>query len=133
MREMALPEDEMKIFDETLETRLEDTNQQLKKWITAQVETSSRPQYEKSEGISKGKLAIEKKMSDNPLTNVYERMQKNQSSSRVRIAKQVRYKKTTLITKIYAKLGKKRSTSRTKEVLEVEEQIIADRFGDVPE
>jgi hypothetical protein len=33
MREMVLPEDEIKIFDETLETRLEDTNQQLKKWM----------------------------------------------------------------------------------------------------
>jgi hypothetical protein len=59
-------------------------------------------------------------------------MQKNRSSSRARVAKQVRYKKTTLITKMYAKLGKKRSTSRIKEVLEVEEQIIEDRYGDVP-
>ena len=56
----------------------------------------------------------------------------NRSSSRARIEKQVRYKKTTLITKLYTKLGKKRSTSRTKEVLEVEEQTIEDRFGDVP-
>jgi hypothetical protein len=31
MREMVLPEDELKIFDETLETRLEDIDQQLKK------------------------------------------------------------------------------------------------------
>ena len=33
MREMVLPEDKLKIFDETLNSRLEDTNQQLKKWI----------------------------------------------------------------------------------------------------
>jgi hypothetical protein len=33
MKEMVLPEDEIEIFNETLETRLEDTNQQLKKWI----------------------------------------------------------------------------------------------------
>jgi hypothetical protein len=33
MREMVLPEDETKIFDETLEEKLEDTNQQLKKWL----------------------------------------------------------------------------------------------------
>jgi hypothetical protein len=33
MREMVLPEDELKILDENLETRLEDTNQQLKKWM----------------------------------------------------------------------------------------------------
>ena len=30
---MVLPEDETKIFDETLEEKLEDTNQQLKKWL----------------------------------------------------------------------------------------------------
>jgi hypothetical protein len=30
---VLLPEDETKIFDETLEIRLEDTNQQLKKWM----------------------------------------------------------------------------------------------------
>jgi hypothetical protein len=34
MREIVLPEDETKIFNETLVARLEDTNQQLKKWIT---------------------------------------------------------------------------------------------------
>jgi hypothetical protein len=34
MKAMVLPEDETKIFNETLVTRLEDTNQQLKKWIT---------------------------------------------------------------------------------------------------
>jgi hypothetical protein len=33
MREMVLPEDEIKIFVKELETRLENTNQQLKKWI----------------------------------------------------------------------------------------------------
>jgi ABC-type uncharacterized transport system ATPase subunit len=33
MREMVLLEDEMKIFDETLKEKLEDTNQQLKKWL----------------------------------------------------------------------------------------------------
>jgi hypothetical protein len=34
MKEMVLPEDETKIFNETLGTSLEDTNQQIKKWIT---------------------------------------------------------------------------------------------------
>ena len=33
LRERILPEDELKIFDETLEIRLEATNQQLKKWL----------------------------------------------------------------------------------------------------
>ncbi|MGK3755954.1 MAG: hypothetical protein ACI8RD_008264, partial [Bacillariaceae sp.] len=156
MREMVLPEDETKIFDETLETRLEDTNQQLKKWMLRwkpvvdhsmkrvkelaqenskpiwQHFTANKPAKTKvSRKTSQRKLALPKKMSDNPLTNVYERMQKNRSSSRARMEKQVRYKKTTMITKIYAKLGKKRSTSRIKEVLEVEEQTIENRFGDV--
>ena len=33
VKEMVLPEDEMKIFDEELEVKLDDTNQQLKKWL----------------------------------------------------------------------------------------------------
>jgi hypothetical protein len=33
---------------------------------------------------------------------------------------------------MYKKLGKNRSTSRDKEIIEVEEQVIEDRFGDVP-
>ena len=74
-----------------------------------------------------------KKMSDNPLTNVYNRIQKKRSSSRARATKKVTYKKTPLITKMYTKLGKSRSTSRDRTVLEVEQQVIADRFGDVPE
>jgi hypothetical protein len=31
---MVLPEDEKKIFNESLGTQLEDTNQQIKKWLT---------------------------------------------------------------------------------------------------
>ena len=34
LQEMVLPEDELKIFNETLEEKLDDTNQQLKKWLT---------------------------------------------------------------------------------------------------
>jgi hypothetical protein len=34
MKEMVLPEDETKIFNESLVTRLEDKNQQIKKWLT---------------------------------------------------------------------------------------------------
>jgi hypothetical protein len=33
MREMIFPEDELKIFNEPLELKLEATNQQLKKWL----------------------------------------------------------------------------------------------------
>jgi hypothetical protein len=43
-----------------------------------------------------------------------------------------RYKKTDLISQMYKKLGKTRSTSRDKAIQEVEEQVIEDRFGDVP-
>jgi hypothetical protein len=73
-----------------------------------------------------------KKMYDNLLTNVFNRLKKKRSSSRVITNNKVRYKRTNLITKMYKKLGKQRSTSRVQTVLEVEEQTIDDRFGDVP-
>jgi hypothetical protein len=76
--------------------------------------------------------AKEKKMSDNPLTNVYIRLKKKRSSSRVTPIKKTTYRKNTLITKSYTKLGIKRSTSREKTILEVELQKIDDRFGDEP-
>jgi hypothetical protein len=158
MREMVLPEDELKIFDEKLAIRLEDTNQQLKKWLNRwksvvehsmrrvkelakenskpiwQHFTANKPAKTKvSRRLNKKQQMKTKKMSDNPLTNVYNRMQKKRSSSRVRATKKIRYNKTPLITKMYMKLGKSRSTSRDKPVSVVEKQIIADRFGDVPE
>jgi hypothetical protein len=69
--------------------------------------------------------------------NVYVRMHKKRSSSRVIKATARRYKKIDLISQMYTKLGKKRSTSgdkkkKKKTVLDVEEQMIDDRFGDVP-
>jgi hypothetical protein len=158
MREMVLPEDELKIFDENLETRLEDTNQQLKKWMLRwkpvidhsmkrvkelakinskpiwQHFTANKPAKTKvSRKISKRKHKQSKKMSDNPLTNVYNRMQKKRSSSRARATKKVKYTKTPLITQMYTKLRNSRSNSMDKPTKEVEEQIIDDRFGDVPE
>jgi (p)ppGpp synthase/HD superfamily hydrolase len=72
------------------------------------------------------------RMSNNQLTNVYIRMHKKRSSSRVIKATSMRYKKTDLISQMYKKLGKNRSTSRDKVTIEVEEQVIEDRFGDVP-
>jgi hypothetical protein len=63
---------------------------------------------------------------------VYDRLQKIRSSSRFIKATIKRYKKTNLILQLYKKLGKNRSTSRDKEILEVEKQVIEDRFGDVP-
>jgi hypothetical protein len=106
--------------------------------MDAQVETSSRPQYETSEGISKGKQQTnmaalhskqtieDKSIEENittkactskenvgqPTNQCLRKNAENRSSSRARIEKQVRYKKTTLITKLYAKLGERRSTSR---------------------
>jgi hypothetical protein len=158
MREMLLPEDELKIFDEQLATRLEDTNQQMKKWLNRwkpvvehsmkrvrelakenskpiwQHFTANKPAKTKvSRRLNKKEHTKPKKMSDNPLTNVYNRMQKKRSSSRATATKTIKYKKTPMITKMYTKLGKNRSTSRDKSASIVEKQIIADRFGDVPE
>jgi hypothetical protein len=145
MRDMVLPEDEMKIFDESLEAKLEDTNQQLKKWLLRwrpvidhsmervkelakgnskpiwQHFTASKPaKTTVSRRITKKKHTKPKKMSDNPLTNVYIRMQKKKSSSRARATKMITYKKTPLIIEKYTKLGKSRSTSRDKSVLVLE-------------
>jgi hypothetical protein len=96
LRELVLPEDESKIFDETLEASLEDTNQQIKKWLLRwrpvidhsmkrgkelakenskpilQHFTANKPVKTKvSRKISIRTHAQTKKMSDNPLTNVY--------------------------------------------------------------
>jgi hypothetical protein len=158
MSEMVLPEDELKIFDEPLAIRLEDTNQQLKRWMLRwrpvidhsmkRVKelalekskpiwkhfTANKPAKTKvSRKINKRRQTKTKKMSDNPLTNVYKRMQKKRSSSRATITMKVRYKKTTPITLMYKKIGRGRSNSKDKSVIVVEKQIIADRFGDVPE
>ena len=157
MREMVLPEDETKIFNESLATRLEDTNQQIKKWLTrwkpvidhsmkrvkelAQVNskpiwqhfTANKPaKTTVSRKLSTRKHTREIRMTNNPLTNVYIRMNKKRSSSRVIKATTRRYKKTKLISQMYKNLGKHRSTSRDKAIIEVEEQVIEDRFGDVP-
>ena len=158
MREMVLPEDKTKIYDEKLAIRLEDTNQQLKKWLNRwkpvvehsmkrvrelakenskpiwQHFTANKPARMKvSRKITKRRQKESKKLSDNPLTNVYKRMQKKRSSSRATVTTKIRYKKTPQITKMYKKLGKSRSTSRANPVLIVEEQSIPDRFGDAPE
>jgi hypothetical protein len=139
MREMVLPEDEIKIFDETLEEKLEETNQQLKKWLLRWrpvvdhsmkrvkeiAKENSKPIWQHftakkpamttvSRRITKKKHNKPKKMSNNPLTNVYNRMQKKRSLSRATVTKKVRYTKTPIITQMYVKLGNNRSTSRDK-------------------
>jgi RecA-family ATPase len=157
MKEMVLPEDETKICNESLVTQLEDSNQQIKKWLTRwkpviehsmkrvkelaqdntkpiwQQFTANKPAKTRvSRKLSTRKHARTIRMTNNPLTNVYIRMHKERSLSRVIKATTRRYKKTDLISQMYKKLGKNRSTSRDKAIQEVEEQVIEDRFGDVP-
>ncbi|OEU05983.1 hypothetical protein FRACYDRAFT_257099 [Fragilariopsis cylindrus CCMP1102] len=154
---MVLPEDELKIYNEPLPTRLADTNQQLKEWINRWRQvidhsmkrvkelakennkpiwrhfTANKPaKTTVSRKTNKGKQATLKKMHNNPLTNVFKRLKKKRSSSRVIQATKTRYKMNNIISKMYMKMGKKRSTSRAKTVMEVEPQMIDDRFGDVP-
>jgi hypothetical protein len=101
---MVLPEDEVKIYDGTLEIRLEDTNQQLKKWINRwrtdidqsmkrvkelakerskpiwQHYTANKPiKTRVSRKISTRKHKHHKKMYDNPMTNVFQRLKKKRS------------------------------------------------------
>jgi hypothetical protein len=157
MSKMVLPEDKIKIFNETLETRLEDTNQQIKKWITRWkpvvehsmkrvrelAQTNSKPIWQHFTANKPAKTRVPRKLStrkharkvrmmNNPLTNVYIRMHKKRSLTRVIKATTRRYKKTDLILQMYRKLGKHRSTSRDKAIIEVEKQVIEDRFGEVP-
>ena len=67
------------------------------------------------------------------LTNVYTRLKKKRSSSRVLpVIKKIKHKVNYLISTLYNKMGKKRSTSREQTVLEVGTQMIDDRYGDEP-
>jgi hypothetical protein len=135
MKEMVLPEDETKIFNKTLATRLEDTNQQIKKWLTRWkpvidhsmkrvkelAQENSKPIWKHFTSDKPAKTTVSRKittrksiikrMTNNPLTNVYIRLKKKRSSSRVISATTTRYKKTDLISQLYKKLGKNRSTS----------------------
>jgi hypothetical protein len=128
---MVLPEDEMKISNEPLGARLEDTNQQLKKWLVRWkpvidhsmnrvkelAQKNSKPIWKHfsankptktkvSRKISTRKHIRNNRMKNNPLRNVYNRLQKKRSSSRVTKATTRRYKKTELISQMYTKLGK---------------------------
>ena len=58
-------------------------------------------------------------MSKNPLTNIYNRLEKKWSSSRATTVTKGRYKELDLITHTYNNLWKKRSTSQDKAILEV--------------
>jgi hypothetical protein len=157
MRAMVLPEDELKVFDESLEERLEATNQQIKKWLMrwrpeidhsmkkvkelAQTRslpiwrhfTADKPARTKvSRQVSTRQHELPKKMSNNPLTNVFKRTKPSRSTSKELPSTKVVTKQDNLLTRMFTKLGKSRSTSRVQPILEIEEQCIGDRFGDVP-
>ena len=154
LQEMVLPEDELKIFNEPIDERLVETNQQMKKWINRWktvidhsmirvkelAKDNRKPIWKHFTADKPAKTTVSrktsrtttKKMSNNPLTNVFTRLKKKRSSSRVSPVLKEKYKMNSLISTLYEKLGKKRSTSRETTVLEVEKQTIADRFGDEP-
>ena len=157
LKEMVLPEDEIKIFDETLELRLEATNQQLKKWllrwrpvighsmkkVKEMAKKRSRPIWthytdeqpaktKVTRKLSTRKHDLPKRMTNNPLTNVYSRAKTGRSTSKAAPLFRPKTKKNNIITNMFISLGKRRSTSRIQPVLEVKDQCIEDRFGDVP-
>ena len=100
LREMVLPEDEIKIFNESLEIRLEATNQQLKKWINRWrpvikkvkelAQTTSIPIWRHymadkpaktkvTRHVTTRKHGLPKKVLNNSLTNVVRRLQQYRS------------------------------------------------------
>jgi hypothetical protein len=112
MREMVLPEEETKIFNESLGTRLKDTNQQMEKWLTRWkplidhsmkrvkelAQANSKPIWQHFTANKPAKTGVSRKLSTG------------------------KHSRTIRMT---------RSTSRDKAIIEVEEQVIEDRFGDV--
>ena len=152
---MVLPEDELKIYHEPIDLRLDDTNQQLKKWINRWrpvidhsmkrvmelAKENSKPIWRHFTANKPAKTKVSRKLPkqmktkkylNNPLTNVYIRLKKKRSSSRVLPVRKIKYKINDLISKVYTKLGKKRSTSREQTVMDVETQMINDRYGNEP-
>ena len=157
MRDMVLPEDELKIFNEPLWLRLEATNQQLKKWllrwrpvidhsmkkVKEMAQTSSIPIWRHftsdkpakttvTRHVTTRKHGLPKRMSNNPITNVFSRIKTSRSTSKATPTTRKKTKANNILPRMFTKLGKKRSTSRVQPVLEVVNQCIDDRFGDVP-
>jgi hypothetical protein len=154
MREMVLPEDELKIFNEPLDERLEATNHQLKKWILRwrpvidhsmkRVKemakhrslpiwrhfTADKPAKTKvSRRVTTRQHALPKRMFNNPMTNVFQRTKTSRSTSTAMPPIRMIQRQDNLINRMFTKLGTNRSTSR---VRPVEKQSITDRFGDAP-
>jgi hypothetical protein len=157
MREMVLPEDEVKIFNEPLELRLEATNQQLKKWllrwrpvidhsmkkVKEMAQSGSKPIWRHftsdkpaktkvTRKISTRKHDLPKRMMNNPLTNVLDRITPGRSTSKALPTVRIIRRPNNIMTKFFTTLGKRRSTSRVHPVSVVEKQSIEDRFGDAP-
>jgi hypothetical protein len=157
MREMVLPEDELKIFNEPLWLRLEATNQQLKKWllrwrpvidhsmkrVKELAQTSCIPIWRHftadkpakttvTRHVNTRKHDLPKRMSNNPLTNVFKRLKTSRSTSKATPITKTKAKANNILTRMFSKLGKKRSTSRIQPVRDVVNECIDDRFGDVP-
>ena len=157
MREMVLPEDELKIFNEPLWLRLEATNQQLKKWllrwrpvidhsmkrVKELAQTSCIPIWKHftadkpakttvTRHVTTRKHDLPKRMSNNPLTNIFKRLKTSRSTSKATPITKTKAKANNILTRMFSKLGKKRSTSRIQPVRDVVNECIDDRFGDVP-
>ena len=82
--------------------------------------------------VSTRKHVLPKRMSNNPLTNVFSRSKTSRSTSKAPPTTQKKTKVNNILTKMFKTLGKRRSTRRVHPVLEVLDQCIDDRFGDVP-
>lgn len=157
MKEMVLPEDEMKIFNEPLDLKLEATNQQLKKWllrwrpvmdhsmkrVKEMAQSRSKPIWRHftadkpaktkvDRRVSTRKHELPKRMMNNPLTNLFVRTKTSRSTSKAITAVRTKTQPNNIITRMFKVLGKTRSTSRVQPVIVVEDQRIEDRFGDTP-
>ena len=71
-------------------------------------------------------------MSNNPLTNVFERLSKKRSLGRMLPTKKANHQQNKPMMNMSKTIVKKRSTSRLQMIQEVEEQLIEDRYGDAP-
>ena len=83
--------------------------------------------------VSTRKHGLPKRMSNNPLSHIFSRTKTSRSTSKALPSIQKKTKVNNILTKrCFKTLGKKRSTSRVHPVLELLNQCIDDRFGDIP-
>ncbi|MGK3749523.1 MAG: hypothetical protein ACI8RD_001818 [Bacillariaceae sp.] len=95
--------------------------------------TADKPAKTKvSRRVSTRQHDLPKKMSNNPLTNVFKQTKISRSTSKALPTIRMITKKDNLLTRMFTKLGKSRSTSRVQPISDIEEQCIVDRFGDSP-